>query len=785
MLRPAGLPRFTALRLLVLVATVGLAGCASMAPAPRSVEIQRTTYGVAHITAKDFESLAYGVAYAHAQDNVCQTADHLVTMRGERSRHFGPGATGRLGLRMLPNEQIDVFIRAHMADARLVRAYSQMSREAQAMARGYVGGYNRYLTDTGPGKLPAACRNAAWVQPMTLLDYFRLGEHAMVLAGAGALADAIVAARPPTRTSSTEPAPAPQAVAHAAVFGDEGEPGSNGWAFGRDVTPNGRGVLLGNPHFPWTGVNRFWQMHLTIPGELDVMGAAIGHGAVVQIGFNRDVAWTHTVSTGKRFTLFELKLVPGDPTSYSVDERTMRMEPMPLELESLGADGRITIKQHTIWTTIHGPVVVLPRLGLNWTTSVAYALKDANTGNARAADTWLAINRARNVQEIRAAIGNLGIPWVNTIAADRDGNAMYADVSVVPDVNAEQLKRCAPSAGAARLFNVAGVTVLDGSRATCDWNLDTTSPVPGLTPPARLPVLIRSDWVQNSNDSYWLSHPGEAPPDISPLVGLVEVPQRLRTRVGIDEIRRRLAGTDGLAGRQMGLAEAQAALMRNRNFAAALVLDDLLAGCASAPAQAQEACAALRGWNRTDDLEATGAHLFREFWRKAKDVPNVWRVPFDPKDPVATPSGLRLADEAVRGKVWEALANAAAESSKAGFALDAPLGKVQVKPTPAGSVAVHGGDEFEGVLNKIETLPFGPKGLEPIYGTSYVQAVTFDDRGPVAQGFLTYGQSSQPDSPRAFDQLPAFSRKEWPKLPFHPQEVAAQRVGEVLKLTLP
>jgi len=753
-----------------------------------SVEIQRTTYGVAHIRANDFESLAYGVAYAHAQDNVCQTADQLLTVQGERSRFFGATATGRLGLRTLPNEQIDLFIRAHMDDAKLVRAYGQMSREAQAMARGYVMGYNRYLADTPADKLPAACRNVAWVRPMNALDYFRLTEQVMVQGGASVFADSILAARPPAATSSRElPAPPDQVAVLSPTNGDrlfdEGEAGSNGWAFGSAVTTNGSGVLLGNPHFPWGGVNRFWQMHLTIPGELDVMGASTGHSAVVQIGFNRNVAWTHTVSTGKRFTLFELKLVPGDPTTYLVDDRAMRMEPKLVEIEVLGNDGRITLRQHSIWTTTYGPVIVLPRLGLNWTATTAYALKDANTGNARAADAWLAINRARNVQEIRAAIGNLGIPWVNTIAADRDGNAMYADVSVVPDVNADQLKRCAPSPAAARLFTSAGVTVLDGSRAACDWNLDTTSPVPGLTPPARMPVLIRNDWVQNSNDSYWLSHPGATPPDISPLVGAVDAPQRLRTRIGIDEINKRLAGTDGLAGNRIGLAQVQAMLMRNRNFAAALVLDDLLAACSGGPAEAQEACTALRNWNRTDNLDATGAHLFREFWRKAKDVPNVWRVPFDPKDPVGTPSGLRLNDDTVRARVWEALAGAAAESKKAGFALDAPLGKLQVKPTQQGLVSVHGGDEFEGVLNKIETTPLSAKGLEPVFGTSYVQTVTFDERGPVAQGFLTYGQSSQPDSPRAFDQLPAFSRKEWPKLPFHAQDVAAQKVGEVLKLT--
>jgi acyl-homoserine-lactone acylase len=694
MVRPSAIPLVAALRAFAVLGALALSGCASAPAGPRWVEIQRTAFGVAHIRADDYESLAYGVAYAHAQDNVCQTADHLVTVRGERSRFFGPTATGRLGLRTLPNEQIDLFIRAHMDDAKLALAYTRMSREAQQMARGYVAGYNRYLADTGATGLPAACRNVAWVRSMTLIEYFRLAEQAMVQAGAGALADAILAARPPATTSAW---PVREFAAAAPTFAgsfDEGVPGGNGWAFGRDVTPNGRGVLLGNPHFPWTGVNRFWQLHLTIPGELDVMGASTGHGAVVHIGFNRDVAWTHTVSTGKRFTLFELKLVPGDPTAYLIDDRPARMEPKAIEIESLGADGRITLKQHTIWTTTYGPVVVLPRLGLNWTATTAYALKDANSGNARATDAWLAINRARNVQEIRAAIGNLGIPWVDTIAADRDGNAMYADVSVVPDVDAEQLKRCAPSPAAARLFATAGVTVLDGSRAACDWNLDSTSPVPGLTPPARMPVLIRSDWVQNSNDSYWLSHPGATPPDISPLVGPVDVPQRLRTRIGIEEIRRRLAGGDGLGGNRIGLAEAQAMLMRNRNFAASLVLDDLLGACGAAPPAAQEACAALRGWNRTDDLDAKGAHLFREFWRKAKDIPNVWRVPFDPKDPVATPSGLRLADEAVRAKVWEALAGAVAESKKAGFALDVPLGKVQVKPTARGPIGVHGGNEF-------------------------------------------------------------------------------------------
>src|SRR5690606_21868260 len=174
-----------------------VAGCATVPqPAARSVEVQRTAHGVAHISAPDYESLAYGVAYAHAQDNVCQTADQLVTIRGERSRWFGADGEALLGLRVLPNEQIDVFVRSHMDDAGLARAFAATSPEAQAVSTGYVDGYNRFLRDHA-ASLPAPCAGAPWVRPMTMADYLRLQEVSMVQLGAALFADAIFGASPP------------------------------------------------------------------------------------------------------------------------------------------------------------------------------------------------------------------------------------------------------------------------------------------------------------------------------------------------------------------------------------------------------------------------------------------------------------------------------------------------------------------------------------------------------------------------------------------------------------
>jgi hypothetical protein len=72
------------------------------------------------VVAPDLEPLAYGAAYAHAEDNVCQTAEHLVTVRGERALWFGVGsASGLLGLRVLPNEQVDAYVAAAVDDAQL------------------------------------------------------------------------------------------------------------------------------------------------------------------------------------------------------------------------------------------------------------------------------------------------------------------------------------------------------------------------------------------------------------------------------------------------------------------------------------------------------------------------------------------------------------------------------------------------------------------------------------------------------------------------------------------
>jgi acyl-homoserine-lactone acylase len=776
-----------AFRLAPLAAAALLAACASppMGSDARTATIQRTANGVPHITAGDPETLAYAMAYAYAQDNVCMTANQLVTVRGERSRYFGGATQGLLARRMLPNEQIDFFIAAHMDDAALERASSGGSAESQALSRGAVAGYNRYLADHA-GKLPAACNAQPWVKPMTLAEFRRQGELTAVQAATAALADAMLVAKPPVPTAAASLSTSVNLADAADALRDAGlldSPlGSNAWAFGKDTTANGSGLLVGNPHFPWAGVNRFWQVHLTIPGNLDVMGVGIGNFPNVTIGFNKDVAWSHTVSTGKRFTLHELTLAAGDPTSYVVDGQNVKMTSRTLSIQVPGADGTLQNKNHTVWSTRWGPVVVIPRAGLNWTAKTAYALKDANIGNVRAtrrrAGLWprpQCAGTARRHEEHWHTLGQhpgSRPPWQHAVCrclgGARCGRRTAATLRTQQACGRAVARRRTGGAG----WFEERLRLAQGSRLTHS----------GLIPMERMPIAVRTDWIHNSNDSFFYTNPMQKWSGISPMVGTAAL-TRPRTRAGLTEI------PEMLARGKVTPDAAQAQLFSNRNFMASVVVPDLLAACADAPtAEARDGCAALRGWDRTNNLDSRGAHLFREFWRNVRMVPGLHRVAFDPTQPAATPAGLKMADAAVAGKVWDTLTAAVKAVRGAGFALDAPLGSVQRPLITDEPIALHGGEEIEGVLNNLGNQfaqGISAKGLTIDYGTSYVQSVTFDAKGPVARGLLTYGQSTDPASPHANDQLRLFSRKEWPALPFHADDVAKARVGEVMRLTRP
>lgn len=760
---------------------------------PVEVDIRRTTYGIPHIVAEDYTSLGYGIGYAYAQDNVCLLADRMITVRGERSMFFGSGGRAILGTITAGNFGADVFFRSYLDDAVLAQQFSTISGHAAQLIAGYARGYNRYLADTPAAQLPAECRNAPWVRPISVADMYRLLMTGSVIASGVSLAEAIAFAAPPGA------GPAPTAALDIGQRNDAPELGSNAVALGEDHSSNRRGVLLGNPHFPWVGPLRFYEMHLTIPGRLNVMGAALAGFPMVQIGFNDSVAWSHTVSSGTRFTLYHLPLVPGNPTSYFYDGQPRAMQAIDLSIPVQGPGGSIIQVAHRVYRSHYGAMVIIPSAGLNWSNTAAYSMRDANIDNVRLIDQWLDMAKAGGVVTLRRALErNMGVPWVNTIAADDRGRVLYADISIKPNVDTALFNACVVSQP---LFVAAGLVLMNGSTSACEWRTQDNV-APNALPPTELPWLQRRDYVQNSNDSYWLSNPEAPMTGFSPVVGRTGVPQSLRTRVGLDQIADRLSNADGLGGTTFGTEHLQQILFGNRNHAAELTVSAFVPLCQvkpqpfvdGAPVDVSAACTVLANWDRRNDATSVGPHVFREWWLRVVNLPNLWATPFNPADPANTPRDLNVNNPQVREALVIAFGRAVRALNANNIPMTAPWGSVFYQLSPLGPIAVHGGTEQEGVYNKLDSFytptPANPTGLSPagytpiIHGSSYIQTVSFDGQGPVAQAILSYSQSSHLESPHYADQTSQlFSRERWHPLPFHEADIAQDPNYSLLQLS--
>ncbi|WP_028569490.1 acylase [Salinispora tropica] len=742
-----------------------------------SALIQRASYGVPHITARDFASLGFGAGYVQAEDNICLIADQMVTVRAERSRWFGAEA-GNVSSDLFHQKAIDDQVAEQLlAGSRDgVRAPSTPVRD---QVRGFVAGYNAYLRD-GKAITDPACAGKEWVDPISELDMWRAYWARMVLASSGALIDGIVAAAPPTASGNGASARAPQA--EAAVATVDGAPaglGSNAYGLGRDGTTSGASILLANPHFPWDDTERFYRMHLKVPGRYDVEGAALVGDPLIQIGHNGQIAWSHTVSTAHRFVWHRLALVPGDPTSYLYDGQARKMTARTVTVQT--PTGPIS---RTLYDTHFGPVVVVPG-HFDWTTTTAYAITDANATNNRALDGWLAMGRAGSVGELRKVLDRRQfLPWVNVIAVDRRGRALYADHSVVPRVTDSLAAACIP-APFQSVYASSGQAVLDGSRSSCELGRDPDAAVPGILGPANLPTLVRSDYVTNSNDSYWLANPEHPLEGYPRIVGDEQTQRSLRTRLGVHQVRQRLTGIDGLPGRGFTTSNLWDVTLGNRAYGGELVRDDLVRSCEARPTATTSdgatvdltaACAALRGWDLRVDLDSRGAHLFTEF---AMAGGLRFADPFDPTAPLTTPSRLAVDDPGVRTALADAV------QKLAGIRLDARLGDIQTEPRGAEQIPIHGGRSEAGAFNMINGgFESGVGYPKVLHGTSFLMAVELGSNGPSGRQILTYSQSANPNSPWYADQTRLYSGKGWDTIKFTQRQLRADpnlvtyRVGE-------
>jgi acyl-homoserine-lactone acylase len=791
-----------------LVLQAALLGALALWPAtaPAStpldqVSITRDGAGIPHIRAKNFDLLGIGEGYAFAQDNLCTFADDVVTLNGQRSQYFGPSgqAINYSAATHETNLESDLWWRYVIASGIVQRELNVPPpngplAQVRRLYIGFTQGYNAYLR---AGKLrDRSCKGKPWVRPITLTDMFLRGEQIVTEGSAQQFISGLVAAAPPVVASRSTRAERVGRATHLkalnAQFGDATDraQGSNGIGIGAKDTRSGHGMLLANPHFPWRGTERFWMAQLTVPGSYNVEGGTLEGFPLVGIGFNQHLAWTHTVSTSRRFVAYQLNIVPGDPTSYYLDDKPVKMGQVTVSVKY--GNTRVS---HTFFTTSWGVVTDVPAAGYTWSTTNAYALYDATaTDGARAANEYLRIGQASTVQGLYAVEAKyLAIPTFNTIAADDRGNAYYGDVGDTPNVSATEIESCLPAGQPTLLFNVARVVTLDGSRSACAPADSPDTPAKGIFAADQLPHIFRRDYVENSNDSYWLANPSSPLTGFSPIIGLTGTQQDLRTQLGNEMIAERVAGTDHLGPAKFTISTLQRMWDSDRSRLAELVLAPLVSACrAHLSAVASNgrtvdlagACTALAGYNRTGAENASGGWLFSE-WNNSYTKGVFWAKPFDPRAPLSTPSGLNIANP----DTLQALADAVLELRAHGIAMSASYAQVQHATRGRSTIPIHGCDTgcFNAIFasDGLFTSPFDQAPYGEVYdGSSLVMTTELNPGGPTSQGILTYSQATDPTSPWYANMTRLYSRERWVKLAYTQAQLNAEHPPLTLILSV-
>ncbi len=755
--------------------------------------IRRTEHNVPHITADDLGSLGFGYGYAFAEDHLCSLADAIVQANSEAASVFGDDHLAA-----------DAVYAALDITGAARNEFDGQDAELQSVIRGYADGYNQYLDETGVADVPGYCAGEDWVRP---IDEYDLAAYYKVLslrASVDPLIGFVFSATPPVdegAAAGTGDDVAEQEAAWASLLPDASELGSNGWAIGPDRTEDGTSMVVGNPHFPWQGALRFYEVHLTVPGTIDVYGASLLGSPAVNIGFTENVAWTHTVSAGSRFTAYTLDLVDGDPTKYVYGDEERDLRPVEVSIDVLGDDGTVETVDHTIWFSHYGPVIDFP--GVGWTDTQVLTFRDANADNDEIIPQFFAMNTATSMDEFIAAHRDIGgIPWVNTIAASDDGRIWYADTSAAPNLSDDALTAWEAAAEDDLFTGVAlanGVILLDGSDPVFEWVDEPGARDPGLVPFADQPQLERSDFVFNANDPYWLANPDELQVLRSPVFGRAEQPVSPRTRMNAVQLGTENgdSGDDGL----FSFDELRASAFSNRVYTAEVLVDGVVERCRGA--ELGKACEVLDEWDRHVDLDSRGAVLWREFITEFEnvgfnDVGALFAEPFDPSDPVGTPTGLAPAPPAGSDPVVEFLQSAIASVEAAGLPLDVPLGEVQVAVRGDVLVPIHGGTGKEGVTNvvggggngttsepdidrgePIDGSDLSSLGYPIANGSSFVYVLEFTSKGPVANSVLTYGETGDPTSEFFVDQTKLFSAKQWKPVHLDEAGVAEHTVTEI------
>ena len=353
---------------------------------PLKIDIVRDSFGVPHIFAKTDAEVAYGLAWAAAEDDFKSMQEVILPAKNLMASVQGKkGAAGDYAFALFRCKEITE------------EKWNTLTPAFLKLIDGYVLGLNDYAR-----KHPEEILHKK-IFPVTLKEYVSSAVFALTIFNG---ADQAL-----FRIFNNNEWEAPELD----------KKGSNSAAVGSSKTATGEAFLLINAHQPNTGPQAFYEAHICSEEGLNVTGGLLAGGPCILHGVNENLGWAHTVNYCDRLDEYQLEMNPDNILQYKFDGQWLDLEVKTIKLKIKGIP--INVKRKIYWSRYGATMknkqgFFSIRLGANMKIGVL--------------DQWYQMNKAKNFSEFYTAIGRQELSMFNIMYADRYDTIFYISNALMP-----------------------------------------------------------------------------------------------------------------------------------------------------------------------------------------------------------------------------------------------------------------------------------------------------------------------------------------------------------------
>jgi acyl-homoserine-lactone acylase len=351
------------------------------------ITIARDTYGVPHIFAPTDPEVAYGLAWAHSEDDFTTIQTLLLTGKGKIATYMGKKGA-----------PIDFVVGLLNTKAVVQAQIGQMDPKFLLLVKGYLMGLEAYAKAH-----PSEVLNKH-VFPISVEDY--LSSTVFSVAVFCGVDKAL-----PKILNGTIP--------HLTGFTGEG---SNAFAIHSSKSASGENMLVINAHQPIEGATAFYEAHLQSEEGWNILGGLFPGAPLIFHGVTPTLAWAHTVNFQDKIDVYQLETSKDHPGEYKVDNNWLKLEKRKIKLNIKGMPIPI---YKTVYTSIYGPTVATPK-------GKYFSMRLPSLMDAGALQQWYAMNRSTNFTQFKQALSQNHLAMFNIMYADNKDTIFYISNGKMP-----------------------------------------------------------------------------------------------------------------------------------------------------------------------------------------------------------------------------------------------------------------------------------------------------------------------------------------------------------------